>query len=385
MYLNNATNDLPLVLHTRVVTGAGGGPEKTILNSPRFLPELGYRSICAYMRPANDAGFAAIRRRAEHWNAPLIEIDDGGPFDFSVFRRYLQICQEQRIAIWHGHDYKSNLIGLWVNRYWPMKLVTTAHGWVKTTWKTPLYHAIDRFCHRRYQRVICVSDDLYAACLKNGVRPERCVWIENAIDTNEFKRSQTTAATKQQLGFDPSRKLIGAVGRLSAEKGFDILIRAVEMLLKGGCNVDLAIVGDGDQQANLGSLIRKLGLQDRVKLLGFRADTMELYQAFDLFALSSYREGLPNVLLEAMALETPVVSTAVAGIPKLITDQSDGLLVPAGDAPALANAMRRVLEDAALHANLAHTARETIEKRFSFQRRMEKVAKVYDEVMQRNG
>src|SRR3954465_4975201 len=93
---------LPLVLHVRVVTGAGGGPEKTILNSPRFLPDLGYRSICAYMRPPHDVGFASIRRRAEQWKAPLIEIDDRGATDFNVFRRYLQICQEHGVAIWHG-------------------------------------------------------------------------------------------------------------------------------------------------------------------------------------------------------------------------------------------------------------------------------------------
>src|SRR5688572_23771369 len=131
-----AETELPLVLHTRVVTGVGGGPEKTILNSPRFLPELGYQALCAYMRPANDEGFAALRRKAREADASLLEVDDGGPLDFGLVRRFTDICREQRVAIWHGHDYKSNLLGILVRRHWPMKLITTVHGWVKHTWRT---------------------------------------------------------------------------------------------------------------------------------------------------------------------------------------------------------------------------------------------------------
>lgn len=373
--------ELPLVLHTRVVTGVGGGPEKTILNSPRFLPELGYRSVCAYMRPAGDSGFAALRSKASEASATLIEIDDGGPFDFALLRKFTEICRSQRVAIWHGHDYKSNLLGILVRRQWPMKLVTTVHGWVKHTWRTPLYYAVDRLSLRWYDRVICVSQDLHTASLRSGARPERCVLIENAIDINQFQRRHTTTAAKQRLGFDPQRLLVGAVGRLSPEKGFDVLINAIAQLATAGLSVDLAIVGDGDEQTRLEALIVSLGLSDQVRLLGYRADTLDLYQAFDVFALSSYREGLPNVVLEAMALETPVVATAVAGVPALISDGDDGLLVPSGDASALAAALRRVLSDETLSRRLATAARATIEQRFSFERRMQKVARVYDEVL----
>src|SRR5688572_6032323 len=90
---HGAERELPLVLHTRVVTEEGGGPEKTILNSPRFLPDLGYRSICAYMRDPRDKGFEKVRQRAVDSAAPLIEIDDRGPLDFKIFQRYLEICR----------------------------------------------------------------------------------------------------------------------------------------------------------------------------------------------------------------------------------------------------------------------------------------------------
>jgi glycosyltransferase involved in cell wall biosynthesis len=375
------TAELPLVLHTRVVTGSGGGPEKTILNSPRFLPELGYRAICAYMRPPQDSGFAVLRTKAETANAELLEIDDGGALDFSLVAKFADICRRNNVAIWHGHDYKSNLLGVLVRRYWPMKLVTTVHGWVKHTWKTPLYYALDRLALRWYDRVICVSDDLHAASLRSGVPHDRCVLIENGIDTAQFHRRQSAAAAKLKLGLDPKRKIIGAIGRLSPEKGFDVLIRAVDQLVRSGTAVDLHILGDGDDGPRLAALIKSLGLTHHVKLLGYRAETIPYYEAFDVFALSSYREGLPNVLLEAMALETPVVATAIAGIPKLITDDHDGLLVGAGDVSALTAALAWLLNDPFLGRRLAMAARATIEQRYSFDRRMQTVARVYDDLL----
>lgn len=373
--------ELPVILHTRVVTGQGGGPEKTILNSPRFLPQLGYRAICAYLRPKDDDGFQAIRDRAYGWRAPLVEIDDHGPLDFSVFRQCLQVCREHQVAIWHGHDYKSNLIGLWVSRYWPLRLVTTLHGWVKFTYKTPLYYAIDRWCLRYYEKIICVSDDLLRTCQNWGLPASRCVYIENAIDTEQFCRRQSCESARVNLGLDPARKIVLAVGRLSPEKGFDVLIKAFASLPQQQHPIDLLIAGEGDDRARLTALIEQWGVGDRVKLLGFQSDTTTLYEASDIFVLSSYREGLPNVVLEAMAMQTPVIATKVAGVPKLISDGESGLLIESGDVDSLTAQLSHLLKSEVLREQMAIKARDTIEQRFSFQRRMERVAKVYDDVL----
>ena len=113
-----------MVLHTRGVTGCGGGPEKTILNSPRFLRPLGYDSICAYMHPPGDTGFEELQRRAVQSDAVLKSVPDRGPLDWRVVRRMVEICRRENVAIWHGHDYKSNAVGLLVRKFWPMKLVS---------------------------------------------------------------------------------------------------------------------------------------------------------------------------------------------------------------------------------------------------------------------
>ncbi len=371
----------PLVLHTRVVCGTGGGPEKTILNSARYLVPCGYDVLCAYMHPPGDPGFEELRRRAESLGSPMVGIEDRGPWDLRVARRLLDLCRTRRVAIWHGHDYKSNALGLLLRRSWPMKLVTTVHGWVSYSLRSRFYYRIDRFAIRRYDRVICVSDDIQRTCLECGVAADRSVMIENAIDCAQWQRRLATAEAKQRLGLDPRRMAIGSAGRLTAEKDFEGLVRAVARLVSDGVDAELVLVGEGDRRPALEALAAELGLGDRVRLLGYRADMPEVYQALDVFALNSLREGLPNVLLEALALEVPVVATRVAGIPRLIEHEANGLLVGPEADDELAAAIRRLLGDGELRRRLAAAGRRTVEERYSFEVRMAKVRAIYDDLL----
>jgi glycosyltransferase involved in cell wall biosynthesis len=377
--------DAPVVLDARVVTGTGGGPDKTILNSPRFLAAHGYRNICAYMHPPDDPGFVQLRERAEVCGAPLLSVPDRGPLDARVAAQLLRICRRERVAIWHGHDYKSNLLGLILRPFWPMRLVTTVHGWGVHTRRTPLYYGIDRLCLPRYERVICVSENLYDDCLAFGVPGRSCTLVENGIDVREFTRTVRTSEAKERLGTPPGRLVIGAVGRLSAEKGYDHLVRAADRLISAGLDVELWIAGDGDERSNLQSLVTGLGRADRIRLLGYRTDTGELYQAMDVFALSSLREGLPNVLLEAMALEVPVIATRIAGVPRLMQDGGNGLLVAPGSVDELTDGLTRLLRDPGLRDRLRLAGRRVVEARYSFEARMGKIRSIYDGLLAGSG
>jgi len=366
-----------------VVKGSGGGPDKTILNSPRFLADAGYRTVCAYMHPPRDPGFEQLRHKAQRWQAPLVSIPDRGFWDLKVVPLMLNICRRERVAIWHGHDYKTNLLGLLLRRFWPMRLVTTVHGWVHHTNRTLLYYALDRWCLPRYERVLCVSEDLRQRCLECGVTSARCLLIENGIDTGEFRRQRTASDAKRELGLQCHRPVLGAVGRLSLEKGFDVLLRALARVLGQGADVELLLIGEGEHRAELEALACSLGCQERVRFAGFQGDTRRCYEAMDVFVLSSLREGLPNVVLEAMAMEVPLVATRIAGVPSVIEDGRNGLLVEPGSVEELAAAMTRLIQDAPLRERLRQEGRHTVEERFSFRNRMRKVAAVFDELLGR--
>ncbi len=234
------------MLHVRGVTGAGGGPEKTILNSPRFLQTLGYESVCAYMHPPRDPGWESIQSRAVEANAEVVSIIDRGPWDWRVLKELIRYCRQHRVAIWHGHDYKSNALGLIVRRFWPMKLVTTVHGWVQHTRRTPLYYKIDQLSLRRYDEVICVSQDLYDTCRGLGVPASRCHLIHNGIDAETFRRSQPVnrareVALASRLALSSSARWAGSLPK----KGFDLLIRAAARLQDAGHDVHVWIAGEG--------------------------------------------------------------------------------------------------------------------------------------------
>jgi len=186
---------------------------------------------------------------------------------------------------------------------------------------------------------------------------------------------------KRRLGIPANRLLIGAIGRLSEEKGFDLLIAAVDRLLEQGFDVELRIAGEGDQQDYLARLIRAKGREDRIRLVGYQAQTIPLYEAMDVFVLSSLREGLPNVVLEAMAMEVPVIATRVAGIPRLVHHGQNGLLIEPGSTPELTDALLSVLQDGPLRDLLALDGRATIEQNHSFEVRMEKIRAAYDRLL----
>lgn len=359
------------VLHVRIVTGTGGGPEKTILNSPRHLQRLGWDALVVYLHPPSDPGFAVIEQRASAAGVELIGIAETLPIDPRALRRLTQLCKLRGVTVWHGHDYKSNLYGLLISRVHRMQLVTTVHGWVKHTSRTPLYYAVDRWCLKRYGRVLAVSADLERRCLEIGVKRDRLTLIENAIDTDVFQRK-----SKDRVS---GRLRIGAVGRLSEEKGFELLIEAVERLITKGHDLELAIAGEGDLRESLQARIQASACADRIELLGFHSDTVQLFESFDIFCLSSLREGLPNVVLEAMAMEVPVLATRSGGMQEFAHDGEDALLCDPGSTDELERGLTRLCEDAELRVKLARNARRRIATQCSFAARMDRVASCYAE------
>jgi glycosyltransferase involved in cell wall biosynthesis len=205
--------------------------------------------------------------------------------------------------------------------------------------------------------------------------------VENGIDHLQYSRSCPVAEAKARYGTAPSRTVVGAVGRLSAEKGFDLLLRATAELTRRGHDLEVWIIGAGDELRPLQSLAAELGLGDRVRLWGFRSDTKDLYEAMDIYALSSLREGLPNVLLEAMAMEVPVVATRIAGVPRLIQDGENGILANPGSHLELSEVMERLIHYSQLRHQLAVAGRDTIIRRYSFAARMERVRELYDRLL----
>ncbi|GAB6164130.1 hypothetical protein JCM19992_01300 [Thermostilla marina] len=374
----------PVILHVRMVTGTGGGPEKTILHSPPYLEEAGFRCVCAYLRPPNDPGFDALRARARSMGITLLEFDDHGPFDVSLLRRLVRLCREENVAVWHGHDYKTDTFGLLAARFHRMHLVSTAHGWGVHTGRAKLYNRIHKFVLRHFVRVICVSEALQQECCRAGIPQRICRVIPNGIDVRPYDVPVDRASLRRSLGLPADRFVVLWVGRISEEKDLPTLLAAAGEVRTPKGPPLVVLVGDGDGASALRSQLHRKGRDKDVFFAGFQVDPVPWYRAADAFVLPSLREGLPNVLLEAMAAGLPTTASATGGIPQAIDHEKTGLLCAPGDVGAFRDAIQRIADEPAFAAELGRAARRKIESEYSFARRMQRVIELYREVLDAN-
>ncbi len=192
--------------------------------------------------------------------------------------------------------------------------------------------------------VVCVSQAQAVKARRAGVRADQMSVIYNAIDPSRFAEPDERYRAKLQRYFrQPRTHLVGAAGRLSPEKGFEVLVTAAERVRDTHPSAGFVLFGDGPERARLQQQINAAGLSQTFILGGFRADLDRFLPHFDLLVLPSYTEGLPNIVLESFAAGVPVIATAVGGTPEVIEEGVSGHLVPPGHADALARRIGEAL------------------------------------------
>jgi glycosyltransferase involved in cell wall biosynthesis len=379
MFRHETCNPRPVVLHARVMGNQGGGPDKTILRSGSYV-HASLQMAAGYIHAEDGADLHHIREQADRWNCPLYLVPERHGFDPRTPSRMLALCRALRVDIWHGHDYKTNLLGLMLRRFHPMKLVTTAHGWVTLSPRLRAYQALDRRLLRWYDHVIAVSPDLADACAAHGVADHRLTYVPNAIEPREYLRSRSTEQAKSQLGIDPETLVIGCVSRLHDEKRLD---RAINLLPRLGAlprRVELHLVGDGPRREQLQQHAVAAGVADRVRFHGWQPRAQRYYEAMDLLLMPSDREGLPNTLLEAMALDVPVAATDVGGIGDLLDGGRCGVLLPT-DTTDWPERLLSVLSCPQSRETLVARGRQRMAQRFTFAARMQRLVRIYRSVL----
>lgn len=370
----------PTVLHARVVTGAGGGPDKTILRSAAPIDLRRYRLAAAYLHPKGDHGIETLRATAARFGMQIHTIPERGPIDARSLRMTLDLCKRLHVKIWHAHDYKTDVMGRLLRKRHLMKLVTTMHGFTRETWRTRFYASLANHALRGYDHVVCVSPQLVRYAAEHGVHPDKISHIPNAIDLGECKRKQTRASAKQKLELDSNEHAIGVVSRFSPEKGVDRAIRLFADLCEQRPFVRLHLIGDGPQRQQLEALARSLGVFDSIHWWGWQNNPSEITEAMDTLLLTSYTEGLPNVVLEAMAIGLPVVATGVGALPEVLRGGEAGVLLREDPSDWLEQ-MLPVIDQPLYRERLLCSARVNVERHHDFSMRMNHMADVYDKVL----
>jgi glycosyltransferase involved in cell wall biosynthesis len=254
-----------------------------------------------------------------------------------------------------------------LNAKWPW--LAFFHGSTNENWRIRLYNRIDRILLFKADRLVVMSE--WHRQMFGGIGRVRL--IHNASLPNTAEGNLTC-----QFLPEPNQPRLAVIGRLSPEKGVDVLLKAVALRLRAGTPLSVIIAGDGPERGALERQAHTLGISENVHFLGMISDLALLYRNIDLVVIPSRSEGLPNVLLEALRFDVPVVATAVGAVPEVLRDQAAGEIVAPQDPDALAEGIDRALRTG--RSSAAQAARAAATERFSLRRRVANHLNVYAEL-----
>ena len=337
-------------------------------------------TVC-YIRDARDTVFS-IDQRARALGLDYVEVIERNSFDRGIWPVLRRLVRERGIDIVHAHDHKTDFLTWALGHCEPIVPLSTAHGFAGNSRNERIYYAVEKRLLARFPKVIAVSTPIKRELVRTGSRPERVLVVNNGIDATVFRRRPGAFAhLREQFGVAPDAVVIGAVGRLESEKRFDILIDAFARLRSAHPRLALILAGDGTLKADLQERARAAGVEETCRFIGHFGDVVALHHALDICVQSSEREGTPNAVLEAMAMETPIVATDVGGTAELVSDGVHGLLVPAYDPEGLANAIDDTLRHPEAARERVRLARARVETELSFERRVRRIEALYRELV----
>ena len=372
----------------RVVTltdsiGLGGGERLAVATTVHLDPDRFERTMCITREPDADDPPEYIRAATEEMQSAgvrVIQLRRRSKTDVFAWRPLLALLRRERIDVLHAHKFGSNVWAALLGRVARVPMIV-AH---EHTWSfegMPLRRFLDRELVARASNVlIAVSrEDRRRMIEIEGIPPERIVVVPNGIVNLEPSKGDDLLTP---LGIRPGAPVIGTVAVLRPQKRIDILIRAAALLKPEFPGLRVLIAGNGDR-ASCEALIRTLRLDDTVELLGARADVPDLLRTFWVAVSCSDWEGSPLSVIEYMAAARPIVATRVGGVPDLIRDGVDGLLVERRDPAALAGAISQLLRDRVRAAELGQSASVRQRREFTLQATVDRLQDLYESQLRR--
>jgi glycosyltransferase involved in cell wall biosynthesis/peptidoglycan/xylan/chitin deacetylase (PgdA/CDA1 family) len=308
-------------------------------------------------------------------------------YDLLAIYRIYKVLRKYKIDVIHSHGLLVNILSR-VASYLANTRVSISTAHIPLNLKSrkqaqnvleklmvPYYLIMDNLTSLFNQKVIAVSHAVKRDLMEQGVDPKRIVVVQNGIDLTRGRRNNQN--TKGKLKRNGKNPIVGTITRLSPQKDIPTFLKMAALVIKDVPKTQFLIVGDGEKRKELQDLAEKLGLGDHVRFLGYRKDVPDLLKTFDIFALSSLWEGLPIVILEAMAAEKPVVATAVDGVAEVVEHGKTGLLAEPKRPDLLAKFAIELIRNPNRAKEMGKRGRERLERSFSINRVINTVEQIY--------
>jgi len=299
----------------------------------------------------------------------------------------LRVAWQEQVELLHSHGYKGNILfGFLPRKLRRMPMVTTVHGWTWTGGMTRMmaYEWLDSLSFARMDRVILVNEAMKDHPRFRNRSHLAVEVVANGIpgDYSFDAQDDTAGLNREILDFCRQGYTIGAIGRLSPEKGFDVLLAVVAFLVAEGRDVRLVLLGEGGLRNKLEESVKELGLKYRVLMPGYVGNARNYLPFFNLFAMPSLTEGLPVVLLEAMQAGVPIVASKVGGIPDVLAGGHAGLLIEPGSMESMKQGIVDVMQNTQAAGQRVQVAGQRVREDFSSKAMAEKYLGIYQRIAQ---
>jgi glycosyltransferase involved in cell wall biosynthesis len=281
--------------------------------------------------------------------------------------RFVRWCRDRRIAVVQACDFYANVFALAGAALARVPVRIGSRRDLVLPRRSHAQHRLQRAVYRFAHRIVANSNAAAAQVVAEGIPESRLAVIPNGIDLDRY------ATPRRARG----RHVVTTVANLRVEKGHEVLLDAAAIVCRTHPEVRFQLVGEGPMREARVEQARALGIEGQVAFLGYREDVAEVLAESDLFVLPSRTEAFPNGLVEAMASGLPSIASNVGGIPELLQHGCNGLLVPPGDAAAVATAILTLLEDERTAVALGDAARATVASRYSFDRMVASFEQLY--------
>ncbi|MFH2035005.1 MAG: glycosyltransferase [Candidatus Zixiibacteriota bacterium] len=326
-------------------------------------------------------GVLADRIRQLGIDLTVIEESQNG--FFSILRQLKDKFRGQSIDILHTHRYKENILGAHLKKNCEIKrLIQTVHGMPEKftclkKLRMNLYGKLNGYYSRkRFYKIICVSNEMYNDLLNLYPR-EKLMVMHNAVNLNNITPDDVDPAYNFGVDLPSEALLIGTAGRMVPVKSYDFLLKVAQKVIEKFQSTYFILAGEGPLQSELEAFSAELGIKENVKFVGFQNDINSFLGKLNIFVMSSVHEGIPMILLEAMAMQKPVVATGVGGIKEVIEDNISGILTPYGDADSMAQKIIDLIANKEVRNQLGISARKRIADRFSSESQKKKLYELY--------
>jgi len=360
-----------------------GGGERVFAQIINGLPEDRYEAFLA--TAPNDAFQKAITVK----NCSFFPVDFSNRYNAANLLKLTRIIKEHRIDIVHGQGARAEFFarlaaGLSGRKKCVSTVAMPVEGYDVGPWKRRLYGAFDRFSEWFVDRFLVVSDILVKSMTQvHGIAPEKVIKIYNGIETDLYRpenQLDNRHRIRQEFNISDTDVLIGAIGRLVWQKGFEYFIQAIPDLVQALPKSRFVLIGDGILRQDLENLANNLNIRDRILFTGQRTDIRYTLTALDVVVIPSVLEGFPIVTLEAMAMGKPIVATAIDGITEQIVDGREGILVPPRNTANLTQAIIKIASNPNMADTLGKAARKRVTAEFSVQQMIKATIHVYDDL-----